>query len=1468
MTAVQQRPAPRRFRARRDWGRGVALLLCIVFALVGLVPLSLGVLVRTEPVRRWAARETTALLARELGVSARYVIAVQAWPMTLELTQVVVDATDGGAPFLEVERIGVRPRVFSLLGGVFDAGDVEIVGPRARLVVEGGALANLRFQTPPASAPSEGGDRVPLSSLAITDAAIDARIDGIAVQVRELDVDASAEEDGAFEVSLRSGGAQVVRRHPYPGRDGEDAVDEDDICRLDVRARVEAGGVLVRRLTLRGAADFDPDPGTAPGCALPDKDWRHVDVRIGALRVTPRAGDLPVIGGRVAATVPAAIAHRFVDLPPATGSVQLELDVDFDGRSRLPRVEGRFGADFPGVDGKVFSERIDARLRIADDAVDVTDLAARWGDGDVHIEHARIEPFAPGLPLEAGPVRIQSIELESLLRDMGVHPRAHVGMEIVRAELPTFGGTLDPLALEGHLDTDVREFAVYDSPTDAPGRKRLVGVHEADLFGSFQVRPKGVWFENFQVHTARSHLTATCGIGFASTVDLDVAEGSELDLSDISPLAGTVPAAGRARVTASMHGGFDGPVLHGAVSIAGFELGGFPIGDVEQATARFTPLILDLTEVRLAKNKSVVRAPTVRIDFETADIALDADIDTRAAPHLDIRDFFEVFHFETDPRFADIGGLASGTAKVRYVLGGKEDRCGGGAVDVRARMAVTEVELFGERYDDGNAEIDFRWDDQAAGDRGMEIDIHAAQLRKGSGSILASGVVSRGAVVRVGAVATGIPLAKLDALGPAGKLFDGSVSAVANVGGTLSRLQMTSDVSISRVRVGAAAMPASRLTVALEPMGAPEKELGRTRCGGVVTAPFDIAEYERDLPAGVFRVSGQLFEGQVVLDDVHMTRQRAEVLSGDVHVEKLDLGKLANLVPQLAFSGTPPSGVLSADLTMRRLAPDSPRTADVSLVLRELDVERAGQRVRLTRPSGAITLARDDLAVPDLELEASTASGLRGSLVAGGTVRKLAAQPDLDLAVRVLPIDLARLSQDIPAISRASGTVDAKLRVTGSPNAPRYAGDARLRNGELAMRGSALSLDAVQVDVEIDAGEVRVTRATANVGSGTLSARGRMPVRGLDVGTAEATVQLRNVKVPVADGVELTADADLEASYRPGATLAGEKTLPDVKGTVALTSFSYTRPIAMSVNLGQLAGRARRTEVEAYDPDDDVVRFQIDVISPKPLRFRNNLVDMQLSVVDPGLTLSGTNQRFGARGMLKIMPESKLTLRSSEFEVREGWVRFDDASRIAPKVDVRAQTEYRRYASSAESASSAAESGTAAASAGATSGQWRINLHAHGDAEDLKVNLTSDPPLGQEDIVLLLTLGMTRAELDSGLASSLGETVGLEALTSLTGADKAVKTVVPLIDEFRFGTGYSSRTGRTEPTVTVGKKITDKVRANVTTGITENREVRSVIEWRMGKRVSVQGSYDNANDVGSSTLGNVGADLRWRLEFE
>ena len=93
-------------------------------------------------------------------------------------------------------------------------------------------------------------------------------------------------------------------------------------------------------------------------------------------------------------------------------------------------------------------------------------------------------------------------------------------------------------------------------------------------------------------------------------------------------------------------------------------------------------------------------------------------------------------------------------------------------------------------------------------------------------------------------------------------------------------------------------------------------------------------------------------------------------------------------------------------------------------------------------------------------------------------------------------------------------------------------------------------------------------------------------------------------------------------------------------------------------------------------------------------------------------------------------------------------------------------------------------------------------LHAYGPPDDLKVDLNSDPPLAQDDIFLLLHRRFTRTELDQ-TQSSVGSSVALEALVASRGRKGRHQTVP--VDEFRFGSSYSSRSGRTEPTVTIGK---------------------------------------------------------------
>jgi translocation and assembly module TamB len=485
-------------------------------------------------------------------------------------------------------------------------------------------------------------------------------------------------------------------------------------------------------------------------------------------------------------------------------------------------------------------------------------------------------------------------------------------------------------------------------------------------------------------------------------------------------------------------------------------------------------------------------------------------------------------------------------------------------------------------------------------------------------------------------------------------------------------------------------------------------------------------------------------------------------------------------------------------------------------------------------------------------------------------MKHLSSSPEVNLSARVAPIELSSFTSLLPRVERASGKLEANLNATGKAASPIYTGEAHLKKGEIAFRGFPMPLSDLNLDIAIGGGEVRVVRGSGAVGGGTISIGGRAPIQGFKLGDVSGVVTAKNVSIPAVDGITMTCDADLHAEWKERATDEEEATLPRIFGDIMLTSFSYTRPIGIgTADIGSIAQRDRRKIFESYDPADDLVTFDIHLKSKDPLRLRNNLVEAQLMIDSDALVFSGTNQRFGLRGRMRLLPGGRIRLRANEFEVRQGFVRFDNATRIAPSVDITAVTEYRRY-SAASQAGAAGTTAAAAATgaAGHAGGVWRITLHAYGDAENLRLDMTSEPALSQEDILLLLTIGMTRAEVDQLQASSIGGTVALEALSSLTGADTAVKKAVPVIDDFRFGSAYSSRTGRTEATVTLGKRVTDQVRANVTSGLSENREIRSNLEWKLTPRVSVQGNYDNVNDVSSSSLGNLGADVRWRLEFE
>ncbi len=1451
---------------RLEIGRTLARVLCVALAAVGVLPFLAGALLKSGSVRSWAAREAAAFVERTVGVDASYAVAVQLLPLELVIENVTVRSSDGGAPAFTAKRIAVAPRLFSLLSGRIDAGEVEVEDPHARVVVRDGRLVNVTYRIPKSKTPAKPLERTPFTSLSLNDAVVSLDMDGVRVETGPLDLDVFAEPALAFEIALRAGESHVTRERTT--KTGATAFDDDTLCELDARIRVQKGTALVRRLSLVGAIDDDEKPSTFGSCRGGETDPSRVLVRLSEVRMVLDDYKPALFDGHVVMRAPLSIANRFAK-GPFRGWVGLVADARYDVHGvGLPEMRGKLKGGGIEMAAYRFAKDFDADVELVNDEVRVRSMHATYGHADVQIDGLTVKPRAPGVPLLIHRTDSRGLRWEDLMENIDVTNDTIVQWNLDKTVIADFGGTLSPLKLDGDLYGETTGFEVFDRSYRSPQRRHVIGVHSATIRTRFGVRPDGVQFENSRAQFGASDVTSSVVIGFHNDIALTVAKGSKIDLATVSPLV-DIPMKGMAEVSAAMNGKASETPLFGQLHIDDFVFAGFPIGTIDSAGIRFQALAIDLSDVHGTKGGTRFIVPSGRLDFNAgATLLVDAHV---VSDRFEVRDFFSMFHFDEDPRFDEVAGRGTVDARVHYDMRGPKDKCGTGYLRVDGGMDLSTLDLFGEHYDAGGARFDFRWMDQEAGDLGMQLDAPSVTLKKGGGAVLGSISLGDGAKVRAHFVASGIPIGRLDALGPIARGIDGQASAVLEASGTLDALSADVDGHIGPVRIGRATLPGSDVQVHLEPMVHPSRSSGKTRCGRPISPPFDPDEYARDASDGVFHVTGQLFGGAVAMNDLQITRQKHKTVRGDVRVKSLDLGALAELSPTAALADDRLEGRLTGAVSIGEFSTDRPGSATASVNLDEVRIGRRGLRVELAKPA-QVVVNHGHVSVSGITLAAIVPTGEQAIFDVSGAIDGLGTAPRVDATLALRPTDLSAFARFLPQADRVNGTLGGSVHIGGGWPRLTERGKFTLEHGELALRGSPVTLTNVDVAIAVDPDELRIEKAHATVGGGTVDITGGAPIKGVSLGAARAAITARNVNLPITDGVRMAADADLELGWQP-AENDDDRALPKLTGDVTVTSFKYTRKVTVAADIDSLTKRGHRTHFEAYDPSSDLLELEVRVRASRALEIDNDLVEAKLDVQEPGLVLSGTNQRFGMRGELDVVKGGRIRLRRNEFEITQGLVRFDDDERIEPRVDVTAVTDYHRYddtlsSSSTPGPSTASGASGTGASGAAAGGQWRITMHAYGDPDTLRIDLSSEPALSQDDIFLLLTLGLTRAELDRAQSATAGGSVALEALGQLTGADNAVAETIPVIDEFKLGSAYSSRTGRTEPTVTIGKRLAQRIRAYVTSGLTESGEVRSNVELRLSPRVSVESSYDNVNDLSTTGLGNLGADVRWRLEFE
>lgn len=1463
---------PVRKRKGRNWGRLLARVVCGLLAIIGLLPVFLGLLVRSNFVRSRVVAATEKLL-REQHIEAKYELYIGVVPFSLELRHVRVESTDGGEPAVRARRIAVRPKILPLLSGQLRIDQVEVLAPKVRLVVRDGRIVNLAI--PESKKEEKKPIHSPVDVFAVTDGLVDIDIDGVHVVADDLDVDVTAKDDrvrgSTFEIAVRGGVATVERtRLTYPN--GEDKpplvfVDEDVICSVDGRIRLDPDRVFVRRLAVEGFADLDGERGTIASCKAPKEQVRRVTVNLNRFSYQPpdpeRPGPLKLgtMDGHVNVRAPVALLNRIPGTPETDGFIAIDLDTHLTPDMAWPDVRGQIEAHDLRVEKYRFASEIASQLSFYRGAFTSPETRVRIADGTAILRDIAIDITKPTLPLSVG-LDAQGVDFAALMRDLGVskHPHVTWGLDVVRVQ--ELRGTLNPFRLDGEVRAKTTHFGVYDSATDDPNRQRIIGFREADLSTHVHITDEALTFTSVNSTVGKSRIdNASVVLGFHEDLRVDVPHAA-IDLSDISPLV-DIPLAGRSEVSVKVQGKFTDPSLEGDVKIAGFSLSDIPFGDVDSGHVRFSGDLVDLEAVRVTKGASEYRLDRARLDFGQRGMTFDG---VAASSSLHMRDFFSLWHLEDDPRFAEIDGVLALKSNVHLGIGSVEDKCGSGYIEVNGSLDARKLSLLGETFDSGTADFELKWFDRNAGLEGADVALRSITLVKRgragrtSGSVLGSAAIRRGGDLRGNLVLEAIPLSRINMLDPVGASLEGSLSGLLRISNTVDAFVVDGDIDVTPVRYRRAAFGASSLHVNVTQAPSTAKVLGTTPCGGRLFAPFDKEAYVANTAkTGDITVRGALFNNQIELRDVAVTRQKAQHIRADVALRGFELGQISAALSEEPTEETQNAvpetmgGVLTGDLKVD-LATDDLSHAQAQFAPRVVVLTKGDKKLELKSTDMLLVVDKNALSVPPLIFELSTTTGLRGGINVGGRVERLTQGGEFKLNLELLPVDLGVLVGTVPRVTQAEGSLTGQVQLRGKTASPDVTGLLRLRKGEFAVLGLNGFVSEVELDLVADEREFRIENGHAKYGGGDIAVRGRVPMRGLTLGQLEASVIAKDVHVVPTEGIKTTFDANLAVTFDPKARAS----LPQITGDVVLSSFEYTRPMFLDLSESLKATRTARTVVDAYDPSQDAVRIDLALRARSPLRIKNNLVELGLLVDTPVLSVSGTNQRLGLRGVLKAAQGGRFRYLSNDFEITQATIRFDDPTRVVPKFDVVATTEYKRY-SNAGTISGAGATSTSGLSV------WRIRLHAYGEPEDMRIELSSEPPLSREDIALLLTVGLTRAEIDQ-VRSSAYASAAFQAVGALTNS--AVKDAIPVIDDFRFGSAYSPRTGRTEPQVTVGKRLSDNVRASVSSGVAEDRLLRTNVEWRLNRALAVIGSYNNASTVNSQAVGNVGVDFRFRLEFE
>ena len=311
--------------------------------------------------------------------------------------------------------------------------------------------------------------------------------------------------------------------------------------------------------------------------------------------------------------------------------------------------------------------------------------------------------------------------------------------------------------------------------------------------------------------------------------------------------------------------------------------------------------------------------------------------------------------------------------------------------------------------------------------------------------------------------------------------------------------------------------------------------------------------------------------------------------------------------------------------------------------------------------------------------------------------------------------------------------------------------------------------------------------------------------------------------------------ADLEDRVSGKGDFKGTWAEPAVDGHITIISLLYDRDIGLT----DLVPSFRR-QVSPPQPSSQGLAIKLDI------RVTANdgiYIDTPFAKAEfrTDLHVTGSTNQPLIDGRVEALSGQVIVGRAT-LDVQEGVVEFNNQPNINPTLSFSATTDVRTTTTSSF-----------------------ITARVTGTLDNFRVYLTADDPtLTETDIVSLLTLGKTAAQLQSeGGGVALGDILALAPSLYGRQVSRNITRILP-VDRFEIEPAFSPITGSFEPVLTLGKNLTEQLQASVSTTFGAQTRNAAQLDYRLTPRISLQGTWTSRTESGA---GSFGGDIKFRREF-